>query len=88
MAGQYAAVVLASSLMYVYVAHLNTLDMGLTLFLFVALGAFLLAPARRRDAARQRAVDARGVGRHGRGGIDQGAGRPGAARVHTGAVHA
>jgi len=42
-AGEYAAAVLASSLMYVYVAHTNTLDMGLTLFLFVALGAFILA---------------------------------------------
>ena len=42
-AGEYAAAVLASSLMYVYVAHTNTLDMGLTLFLFVALRAFILA---------------------------------------------
>ena len=29
--------------MYFYVSHTNTLDMGLTLFLFVALGAFILA---------------------------------------------
>jgi 4-amino-4-deoxy-L-arabinose transferase-like glycosyltransferase len=42
-AGLYAALVLGSSLMYVVVGHLNTLDMGLTLFLFTALSAFLLA---------------------------------------------
>src|SRR5262245_2394708 len=36
-AGAYAAIVLASSLMYVVLGHLNTLDMGLTLFLFAAL---------------------------------------------------
>ncbi len=47
-AGVYAAVVLGSSLMYVIVGHLNTLDMGLTLFLFAALCAFLLA---QRDQA-------------------------------------
>jgi 4-amino-4-deoxy-L-arabinose transferase-like glycosyltransferase len=37
--------------MYVVVAHLNTLDMGLTLFLFLALCAFLLA---QRDEATAR----------------------------------
>ena len=47
-AGPYAALVAGSSLMYVVVAHLNTLDMGLTLFLFLALCAFLLA---QRDEA-------------------------------------
>ncbi len=54
-AGLYAAVVLASSLMYVVVGHLNTLDMGLTLFLFVVLCSFLLA---HRDgaAARENAI--------------------------------
>ena len=50
-AGAYAAVVLGSSLMYVVVGHLNTLDMGLTLFLFAALCAFLLA---QRDQATAR----------------------------------
>lgn len=50
-AGLYAALVLGSSLMYVVVAHLNTLDMGLTLFLFLALCAFLLA---QRDEAGSR----------------------------------
>jgi 4-amino-4-deoxy-L-arabinose transferase-like glycosyltransferase len=50
-AGQYAAVVLGSSLMYVVVGHLNTLDMGLTLFLSAALSAFLLA---QRDQATAR----------------------------------
>jgi len=51
-AGVYAAVVLASSLMYVVVGHLNTLDMGLALFLSAALCAFLLA---QRDEASARA---------------------------------
>src|SRR5262252_8113968 len=35
-AGLYAALVLGSSMMYVVVGHMNTLDMGLTLFLFLA----------------------------------------------------
>jgi 4-amino-4-deoxy-L-arabinose transferase-like glycosyltransferase len=50
-AGLYAAVVLGSSLMYIVVSHLNTLDMGLTFFLFAALSAFLLA---QRDQATPR----------------------------------
>ena len=50
-AGLYAAAVLGSSLMYVVVAHLNTLDMGLTFFLFLALCAFVLA---QRDQASRR----------------------------------
>ncbi len=54
-AGLYAAVVLGSSLMYVVVGHLNTLDMGLTLFLFAALCAFLLAQ-RDEASARENAV--------------------------------
>jgi 4-amino-4-deoxy-L-arabinose transferase-like glycosyltransferase len=51
-AGAFAAVVLGSSLMYVALGHLNTLDMGLTFFLFAALCAFLLA---HRDIAGDRA---------------------------------
>ena len=53
-AGLFAATVLGSSLMYVVVGHLNTLDMGLTFFLFLALCAFLLAQhdqASRRENA-------------------------------------
>ena len=50
-AGAYAAIVLASSFMYVVLGHLNTLDMGLNLFLFAALNAFLLA---QRDQATPR----------------------------------
>jgi 4-amino-4-deoxy-L-arabinose transferase-like glycosyltransferase len=50
-AGLDAAIVLGSSLMYVIVAHLNTLDMGLTFFLFATLCAFLLA---QRDQATPR----------------------------------
>jgi len=42
-AGLFAAVVLGSSLMYVAIGHLDTLDMGLAFFLFGALCAFLLA---------------------------------------------
>src|SRR5690349_21212872 len=50
--GMFAAVVLGSSLMYVAIGHLNTLDMGLTFFLFAALCAFLLA---HQDIATDRA---------------------------------
>ena len=50
-AGLYAAVALASSLMYVVVGHLNTLDMGLTLFLFAVLCGFLLAQRDEASAA-------------------------------------
>lgn len=50
-AGVYAALVLASSLIYTVMAHLNTLDMGLTLFLFLSLCAFVLA---HRDEATTR----------------------------------
>jgi 4-amino-4-deoxy-L-arabinose transferase-like glycosyltransferase len=42
-AGVLAGVVLATSLMYFVVGHLNTLDMGLTVFLEAALVAFLFA---------------------------------------------
>jgi 4-amino-4-deoxy-L-arabinose transferase-like glycosyltransferase len=51
-AGMFAGVVLASSVMYVATGHLNTLDMGLTFFLFLALCAFLLG---HRDLATDRA---------------------------------
>jgi 4-amino-4-deoxy-L-arabinose transferase-like glycosyltransferase len=46
--------VLGSSLMYVVVGHLNTLDMGLTLFLLLALCGFLLVqrPVTPREATR------------------------------------
>ena len=50
-AALFAATVLGSSLMYVVVGHVNTLDMGLTFFLFLALCAFLLA---QRDQASDR----------------------------------
>jgi 4-amino-4-deoxy-L-arabinose transferase-like glycosyltransferase len=42
-AGIIAATLLAGSLMYFVLGHVNTLDMGLTLFLTVAVGAFLIA---------------------------------------------
>src|SRR4051812_43888145 len=44
-AGRLAAAVLGTSVMYFAVAHLNTLDMGLTFFLEAALVAFLCAQA-------------------------------------------
>ena len=42
-AGWNAALVLASSLLYVLIAHVNTLDMGVSFFLSAAVCAFLLA---------------------------------------------
>ncbi len=42
-AGWYAALVLASSLLWVLIAHVNTLDMGVSFFLAAAVCAFLLA---------------------------------------------
>ncbi len=42
-AGLYAAAVLASSLLYVLIGHLNTLDMGVTFFMGLSLAGFLLA---------------------------------------------
>ena len=47
-AGWYAALVLGSSLLYVLIGHVNTLDMGLSVFLSAAVCAFLLA---QHDAA-------------------------------------
>lgn len=51
-AGWYAALVLASSLLYVLIGHVNTLDMGVSFFLSASVCAFLLA---QRDAADSRA---------------------------------
>ena len=50
-AGFYAALVLGSSLLYVLIGHINTLDMGVTFFMTLALMGFLLA---QRDAATPR----------------------------------
>ena len=47
-AGWYAALVLGSSLLWVLIAHINTLDMGVSFFLSAAVCAFLLA---QHDAA-------------------------------------
>jgi 4-amino-4-deoxy-L-arabinose transferase-like glycosyltransferase len=43
LAGFYAAAVLGSSLIYVFIAHINTLDMGVSFFMGAVLWAFLLA---------------------------------------------
>jgi len=51
-AGWYAALVLGSSLLWVLIGHVNTLDMGVSFFLSAAVCAFLLA---QHDAADARA---------------------------------
>ena len=51
-AGWYAALVLGSSLLWVLIGHVNTLDMGVSFFLSAAVCAFLLA---QQDAAGARA---------------------------------
>ena len=53
-AGLYAALVLASSFLYTAIAHINTLDMGLTFFLTLALAGMLLALDPRADARTNR----------------------------------
>lgn len=50
-AGGYAALVLGSSLLWVLIAHVNSLDMGVSFFLSAAVCAFLLA---QRDTANAR----------------------------------
>lgn len=42
-AGLYAAAVLASSLLYVLIGHINTLDMGVSFFMGLSMAGFLLA---------------------------------------------
>lgn len=42
-AGFYAALVLASNVLYVAIAHINTLDMGVTFFLALGMAGFTLA---------------------------------------------
>ncbi len=42
-AGLNAALVLGSSLLYVGIGHINTLDMGVTFFMTLGLSGFLLA---------------------------------------------
>ena len=53
-AGLYAALVLASSLLYTALAHVLTLDMGLTFFLGLAMAGMLLALDARADARTNR----------------------------------
>ena len=47
-AGGLAAMVLGTSLLYLFIGHINTLDMGVAFFLEAALCAFLLAQSSRR----------------------------------------
>lgn len=49
-AGRYAALVLGSSLLWVLIGHVNTLDMGVSFFLSAAVCAFLLAQHDGADA--------------------------------------
>ena len=51
-AGIYAALVLGSSLLYAMIAHVNTLDMGVTFF--ITLGIFSLLLAQKEEQAAQR----------------------------------
>lgn len=41
-AGQYAALLLGSSMLYALIAHINTLDMGVTFFITLAIAGLLL----------------------------------------------
>jgi len=50
-AALYSALVLASSVLYAIIGHINTLDMGVTFFMFLGLAGFLLA---HRDGAQSR----------------------------------
>ena len=53
-AGLLAGVVLGTSLWYLIIGHLNTLDMGVTFFLEVALCTFLFAQVSPRDSPAER----------------------------------
>ncbi len=46
-AAGYAAVILGSSLLYVFMAHINTLDMGVTFFISLGVFAMMLAQSER-----------------------------------------
>ncbi len=53
-AALYSTLVLASSLLYALIGHINTLDMGVTFFLFLGLAGFLLAHRDGADARENR----------------------------------
>lgn len=53
-AALYSTLVLASSLLYSLIAHINTLDMGVTFFMFLGLAGFLLAHRDGADARENR----------------------------------
>ena len=74
--------------MYVVVAHLNTLDMGLTLFLFAALCAFLLAQRDEASARENSVMDAHCLGGHGRRSAHQRARGHCHTRCYAGALYA
>ncbi len=49
-AGRYAAVLLGGSMLYVLMAHINTLDMGVTFFITLGIAGLLLGQQERADA--------------------------------------
>lgn len=53
-AGRMAAVITASSLLYVVIGHINTLDMGISFFLELAIFSFLLAQKSAVDSSAER----------------------------------
>src|SRR5512143_750042 len=52
-AGIYAALLLGSSMLYAMMAHINTLDMGVTFFITLGIFSLLLAQKEERDAQRR-----------------------------------
>jgi len=53
-AGQYAALILGSSLLYVLIGHINTLDMGVTFFLTLGIVGLLLGQQAEADTRTRR----------------------------------
>lgn len=53
-AGQYAALILGSSLLYVLIGHINTLDMGVTFFLTLGIVGLLLGQQANADKRTRR----------------------------------
>src|SRR5512134_1902207 len=53
-AGLYAALLLGSSMLYVLIGHINTLDMGVTFFITLGIAGFLLGQQQGADARTRR----------------------------------
>ena len=52
LAGRYAFLILSSSVLYVAIGHANILDMGVSVFLAITIGAFALAQSKRNTASK------------------------------------